>query len=145
MLISGILWPSCVKVGVRSETHPCLRAYADKESPDQPAQLRSLIRPSLSAARIIGFYRMHQWRAKARMRACACTDWCESAHFAHSRRLFFPWHGQYNVYICTGTLFHASSGERIHFQGKQLCQNYFTPSEKLKQKIVFPFRVDHSE
>ena len=29
-----------------------------------------------------------QWRAIARMRLCACADWCESVHFAHARRHF---------------------------------------------------------
>ena len=33
---------------------------------------------------IIRYYRMYQWRAKARMRPCACAGWCESAYFAHA-------------------------------------------------------------
>ena len=36
----------------------CLQAYADSEGPNQPTHLRSLIRPSLSANRIIGSYRI---------------------------------------------------------------------------------------
>ena len=31
--------------------------------------------PSLSANRIIGYYRMYQWRANARMRPHACVGW----------------------------------------------------------------------
>ena len=31
--------------------------------------------PSLSASRIIGHYRMYEWRANARMRLCACAEW----------------------------------------------------------------------
>ena len=53
----------------------CLRAYADSEGPDQPAHPRSLIGPLLSANRIIGYYRMFQWRANFRMRPCACQDY----------------------------------------------------------------------
>ena len=49
--------------------------------------------PSLSAARIIGYYRMYQQRAKARMSPCACAGWCESALFVHARRHFFSWRG----------------------------------------------------
>ena len=49
-----------------------IRANADSEGPDQPTYLRSLIRPSLSANRIIGHYRMYQWRENARIRLCAC-------------------------------------------------------------------------
>ena len=60
----------------------------------EKAQIRLRIRavwsgPSLSADRIIGYYRMFQWRANAWMRPCACTGWCESAHFAHVRRRLF--------------------------------------------------------
>ena len=63
-----------------------LRAYADSEGPDQPAHLRRLIRPSLSAKRIIGYYRMYEWRAKARMILCVCAVWSDFACFAHIRR-----------------------------------------------------------
>ena len=47
--------------------------------------------PSLSANRIIWYYRMYDWRAKTRMIRSACTRWCESAYFAHVRRHFFAW------------------------------------------------------
>ena len=39
--------------------------------------------PSLSANRFIGYYRMFEWRAKARMTLCACAGWSESVHVAH--------------------------------------------------------------
>ena len=45
--------------------------------------------PSLSANRIIGYYRMYEWRAKARMILSECARLCESAHFAHARRHLF--------------------------------------------------------
>ena len=44
----------------------CLRDYADGEVWSGP---------SLFADRIIGHYRMHQWRANARMRLCAYMGW----------------------------------------------------------------------
>ena len=57
-----------------------LRAYTVREDHDQP---------SLSANRIIGFRRMYEWRAKARMILLACAGLSKSAHFAHVRRHFF--------------------------------------------------------
>ena len=41
----------------------CIRAYADSKGLDQP--MGSLIRAFLSANRIIRYYRMYEWRAKA--------------------------------------------------------------------------------
>ena len=46
-------------------------------------------RPSLSADKIIAYYRIYEWRAKARMIVCAYGDRSESVHFAHVRRFFF--------------------------------------------------------
>ena len=51
-------------------------------------------RPSLSAVRIVGYNRMYQWRANARMILCTCAGWTESAHFA--RRHFFALRGPWN-------------------------------------------------
>ena len=48
--------------------------------------------PLLSAYRIIGYYRMYEWWAKAQMILYACAGWSE--HFAHVRRHFFAWRGQ---------------------------------------------------
>ena len=46
--------------------------------------------PSLSANRIIGYYRMLQWRANVWMILCACAGWSESAHhFTDIWRHFF--------------------------------------------------------
>ena len=44
--------------------------------------------PSLSAAGLIGYYRMYQLKAKARMRPCACARWCESELFLLTRPLW---------------------------------------------------------
>ena len=44
-----------------------LRAYADSEGLTQPAHFSHMIRPSLSSDRIIGYYRMFQWRAKKKI------------------------------------------------------------------------------
>ena len=44
--------------------------------------------PSLSANRIIGYYRMYDWRINVQMILCACSGWSESAHLAHVRRHF---------------------------------------------------------
>ena len=55
------------------------------------AQIRLRIRavwsgPSLSANRIIGYYRIYEWRAKARMTLCAWAWWSKSARLAHARK-----------------------------------------------------------
>ena len=52
-------------------------------------------RPLLSAYRIIGYYRMNEWRVKAWTKPCACARWSESAYFAHVWRRFFAWRGSY--------------------------------------------------
>ena len=49
--------------------------------------------PSLSAIRIIWYFRMYEWNAKARMILCPCAVWCEFTNFAHVRRHFFTWCG----------------------------------------------------
>ena len=49
--------------------------------------------PSLSANRIIGYYRVYEWRT--RIIVCACAGQSESAHFAHVRGYCFAWHGPY--------------------------------------------------
>ena len=61
------------------------------------AQIRLRIRavwsgPSLSANRIIVYYRTYEWTAKTREILCAGSS--ESAHFVHTRRHFFAWCGQ---------------------------------------------------
>ena len=71
----------------------CLQTYADYVDPDQPAHLCSLTGPTPSASRIIGYYRMYEWREKAWMILCACTGWFISIHFAHVRRHFIAWCG----------------------------------------------------
>ena len=45
--------------------------------------------PSLSANGIIGYYRMYECRAKARILLCACAGWSEYAHFAHIQSYVF--------------------------------------------------------
>ena len=57
--------------------------------PDQPARLHSLNRTFASTNRIIGYCRIYESRAKARMILCACAEWSESTHFVHVQRLFF--------------------------------------------------------
>ena len=54
---------------------------------------------SLFAARIIGFYRKFQRRAKVRRRPCSSTRWYESAHFAHARRHVFARHASHSKYM----------------------------------------------
>ena len=58
------------------------------------AQIRLRVRavwsgPSLSADRITGYHRMHEWKTKAHMILCA---WSESAHFTHTRRPKYELH-----------------------------------------------------
>ena len=45
--------------------------------------------PSLSANRLIRYYRMYERRAKARMILCACAGWSEFAHILQIRRHCF--------------------------------------------------------
>ena len=52
--------------------------------------------PSLSANRIIRYYRMYEWTAKTRLVLCACAGLSEPVHFAHVRRHFFVWHGPFD-------------------------------------------------
>ena len=52
--------------------------------------------PSLSANRIIGYSRMFQWRANARIRLCASVEWY-AAHFAQGRRCVFASRGLCNA------------------------------------------------
>ena len=60
--------------------------------------------PLLSANRIIGYYRVYEWRAKAQMILCACARWSEPALFAHPRRHLFTWNGPYvSKYLDTFT------------------------------------------
>ena len=44
----------------------------------------------LSTNRINGYYRMYEWRAKARTIPCPCAGWPESVYFAH----FVAWLSQ---------------------------------------------------
>ena len=44
--------------------------------------------PSLSAYRIIEYYRMYEWRGKAQMILWACAEWSKSVYFVHPGRLF---------------------------------------------------------
>ena len=46
---------------------------------------------SLSTNRIIGYYRMFEWRAKDRMILCACAGLSKYVRFAHVRRHLFAW------------------------------------------------------
>ena len=47
---------------------------------------------SLSPNRIIGYYRMYDWRAKVQMRLCTCPGWSEYVHFVHVWRHIFARH-----------------------------------------------------
>ena len=51
--------------------------------------------PSLSANKIIRYYRMYEWRVKARMILCACAELSYLAHYAQVRRHIFAWRGLY--------------------------------------------------
>ena len=64
-------------------------AYTDSEGPGKPALPRNLIRTSLSANRITGYYRTCEWRAYALIILFACAGLFKSAHFAHVGRHFF--------------------------------------------------------
>ena len=57
--------------------------------------------PSLSANRISGYYKMYEWRAKARMILCACAGWSDSTHFCMFEGTFS--HDAAHKCLCTGT------------------------------------------
>ena len=63
------------------------RVFGQMRSP------RSASGPSLSANRIIGYYKMYEWREKVRTILCSCAGWPESANFAHVWRHLFAWRG----------------------------------------------------
>ena len=52
---------------------------------------------SLSANRIISYYRMYEWRANTKMILFACAGWSESLYFANDRRHYFAWRGPYKT------------------------------------------------
>ena len=61
-------------------------AYTDSEGRDQPVHLHILIRAFIVwHDRIIGYYKMYEWREKARMILCTSTGWSESCIL----RIFF--------------------------------------------------------
>ena len=64
------------------ETNSFLLEYIPCQKLGQP------IRPSRSANRIIGYYRMYEWREKNRMILRTCAGWSESALFAYNRSHF---------------------------------------------------------
>ena len=53
-----------------------------QRSPNPPAHARSLIRAFHVRQQITGYYKMYEWRAKARMKLCACAWWYECAFCA---------------------------------------------------------------
>ena len=69
--------------------------YTGSEGSDQPAYPSSLLGPSLSANRIIGHYKLRQWRAKARMRLYA-WDESESVHCDRAWRYLSAWGRGFN-------------------------------------------------
>ena len=63
--------------------------------------------PSLIANRIVGYYRMYQWRTKAWTKICSWTGWSESAHFVH------VWRGPISISIsCSNSMMLAMSWQR---------------------------------
>ena len=52
-----------------------------------------------------GYYRMNEWRAKARMILCACAVWSESAHVAQVRKHFIAWYGSF-VFLFAAEYYH---------------------------------------
>ena len=48
---------------------------------------------------VFGYYRMFEWRAKAQMILCACTELSESAHFVHVWRHFFARGGSFECFL----------------------------------------------
>ena len=52
----------------------------------------------VSAKRIIGYYRMYNWRTKTRMILTVCAGWSKSLDFAHVRRYYFVWRDPYGSF-----------------------------------------------
>ena len=88
--------------------------------------------PSLSATRIIRYYRMYKWKAKARMILWPCAGLYESADFAHVRRHFFAVAISTDIYI-------APNKRKIFFYENVCC---WTQKCLACGAIFFPFRVD---
>ena len=95
---------------------------------------------SLSANRIIGYYRMFQWRANARMRFCACAGRWESVHFARAKRHFFAWSGPY----ITGWNLEVAFPVLQHMFCFCYQQTAYSPFN-IFQKVVFFNLALHSE
>ena len=79
---------------------------------------------SVSTNRIIGYYRMNEWRAKAWVRPCAC--WI-CAFCACSKALF---HSMQPIIFMTiqSFLFHYANSEGTDQPGQNHCHNTIKPS-----------------
>ena len=77
----------------------------------------------LSADRIIGYYTMYKWRAKAQTVLWACTSWSASVHFVHIwrhscfhltlQKLWLPSHYHLAIlFLCSAQLFHNEWNNR---------------------------------
>ena len=61
----------------------CLWAYADSKKAQISLRIYTVwLGPFLSTNRIIGYYRMYEWRAKALI-LCACEGWADMSRYEY--------------------------------------------------------------
>ena len=63
--------------------------------------------------KIIGYYRMYEWRATAWMILCTCAGWSKSTHFAHVWRTFLL---DVAKMILSNTHLYVDTGHRTYLQ-----------------------------
>ena len=74
---------------------------------------------------IFAYYRMYEWRAKARMILHIYTGWFESAHFSYVRRHFFLWHDLKVNCTCSCFILYIFFIIFIFFPAEQECVCFF--------------------
>ena len=106
--------------------------------------------PPLSANRIMGYYRLCEWRAKARMILFACAEWYECALCACSKALFlmacriYLW-SEYFCQLLEQT-FAASWSTSMRFRKvrghfNEVIQHIFVTSEAIGMKFLMFYDV----
>ena len=108
---------------------------ANSKGSAQTAWMRYLFRAFTTADRIMGYYRMYEWRAKARMILCACAWWSESTNFVHVWRHFFGWRDP--VYIYKSTIAQVSTFNPGPTEHEYPCFAKFVALDQLARICTF--------
>ena len=76
--------------------------------------------PLLSVNRIVGYYKMLQWRANAQMKLFSYAGWCKFTHFGHVWWYFFanciPYYNNDIESLITKTCLYNFDPLKTHFQ-----------------------------